>query len=106
MLFIVITLMILGIWIFLAFIDARGSDIEYRDNTEDVEKSAETPDDNDTPTKNNYNGTIAGKIIKILLIILLIVLIIGIIGFIQIMNGLGEVFDSYCETAEEIGRMG
>ena len=106
MLFIVITLVILGKWILLACIDARGSDIGYKDNTEDTENSAEISDNNDTPTDNNDNGTAAGKIVKTLLIILLIVLIIGIIIFIQAMNELGAMFGSCCDTAKEIGRIG
>ena len=82
MLFIVITLVILGIWILFACID----------------NSESAPGD-------RREGR-AGKIIKALLIILLIALIIGIIGFIKAMNELGAMFDSCCETAEKIGRMG
>ena len=106
MLFIVITLVILGIWILLACIDARGSDIGYKDNTEDTENSAEISDNNDTPTDNNDNGTAAGKIVKTLLIILLIVLIIGIIGFMVTMNEIVNMFDSCCTEIEKVRRIG
>jgi ABC-type Na+ efflux pump permease subunit len=80
MLFIIITLVIIGIWVCSAFIDTS--------------KTAE--EDEDRIKK-------AGKIVLITVIVL-------IVGILIILNSLaiavGVMFGSCCDTAEGIGRMG
>lgn len=80
MMFIVITLLIIGIWGCLAFIDTS--------------KTAE--EDKDRIKK-------AGKIV----LIIVIVIIVGILIILNsLANAVGDMFGSCCDTAEGIGRMG
>lgn len=80
MLFIVITLVIIGIWVALAFIDPS--------------KTAE--EDKET----------IKKAVKIVLIIL-VVLIVGILLILNsLANAAADMFSSCCGTVEEIGRIG
>ncbi|MBP5268437.1 MAG: hypothetical protein J6Z29_07690 [Ruminococcus sp.] len=78
--FFIITLFIIGIWVALAFIDPS--------------KTAE--EDKET----------IKKAVKIVLIILA-VLIVGILLILNsLANAVGDLFDSCCETAQGVGRIG
>ncbi|WP_024860718.1 hypothetical protein [Ruminococcus flavefaciens] len=80
MLFIVITLVIIGIWVALAFIDPS--------------KTAE--EDKET----------IKKAVKIVLIILAVLIVGTLLILNSLANAVGDMFTSCCETAEGVGRIG
>ncbi|MBR0511234.1 MAG: hypothetical protein IJJ81_01500 [Ruminococcus sp.] len=80
MMFIVITIVIIGIWVSLAFIDTSST------AAEDKEKLKNTA--------------------KIVLIIIAVLIIGTLLILNSLANAVGDIFTSCCETAEGVGRIG